>query len=216
MNKYGQTPKHLGVYSVDCKEMMFYQYLPIKMAGTYAVNVPKQLDIFRQLLTKIENDFIDNYGMTLLKEVYIYVSAKYLYQPRGISYNRPGFHCDGFMTDDVNYIWSDKFPTIFNVGTFNLTQDDKVSIEEMEQQAISNNNISYLNNSLIMLDQYNVHKVGDVTEADMRTFLKVSFSKDKYDLEGNAHNYLIDYQWDMKPRQPQRNIPQSFLQPYTT
>lgn len=29
--KYGQLPKSLGIFEVECKEMMFYQYMPIKL-----------------------------------------------------------------------------------------------------------------------------------------------------------------------------------------
>jgi len=45
----------------------------------------------------------------------------------------------------------------------------------------------------------------------MRTFVKISFSKDKYDLIGNSHNYEMDYKWDMKERKEERNIPQTAL-----
>jgi hypothetical protein len=45
----------------------------------------------------------------------------------------------------------------------------------------------------------------------MRTFVKVSFSYDKYDLVGNSHNYLLNYAWEMKERKDDRNIPQSKL-----
>jgi hypothetical protein len=45
----------------------------------------------------------------------------------------------------------------------------------------------------------------------MRAFLKVSISKDKYDLIGNSHNYLLDYDWQMKERKQERNIPQSVV-----
>lgn len=31
--KYCELPKNLGVHEVLCSEMMFYQYLPIKMIG---------------------------------------------------------------------------------------------------------------------------------------------------------------------------------------
>ena len=41
-----------------------------------------------------------------------------------------------------------------------------------------------------------------------RTFFKLSFSKDKYDLKGNSHNYLFDYNWEMRERKENRNIPQ--------
>lgn len=49
----------------------------------------------------------------------------------------------------------------------------------------------------------------------MKAIYKYSL-QDKYDLEGNSHNYLHSYAWQMKPRKEQRNIPQSVNEPYTT
>ena len=40
-----------------------------------------------------------------------------------------------------------------------------------------------------------------------RTFIKVSFSDQKYNLKGNTHNYLFDYEWDMIDRSVSRNDP---------
>ena len=71
--------------------------------------------------------------------------------------------------------------------------------------------MKYDNYTLVRINQYNVHRVADVTEDGMRAFLKVSFSKDKYDLIGNAINYDLDYNWKMKPRNITRNIPQSTI-----
>jgi hypothetical protein len=114
------------------------------------------------------------------------------------------------MTDDINYIWYDKDPTVFNNSEFNLTMDDLASIEDMRSQALPWKDVTYPVNTLLRLDQFNIHKVGEVTTG-MRNFLKISFSKDKYDLIGNSHNYLLNYEWDMKPRKEQRNIPQSII-----
>jgi hypothetical protein len=122
-----------------------------------------------------------------------------------------GWHCDGFMTDDINYIWYDCDPTIFNTSEFNLTMDDKISIVEMEEQAKENNNIWFPSGSILRLNQYNVHSVAEIKSGHMRTFVKVSFSTDKYNLIGNSHNYKLKYEWDMKPRQIERNIPQGEL-----
>ena len=36
-------------------------------------------------------------------------------------------------------------------------------------------------------------------------------TKDKYDLIGNSHNYLLNYDWKMKQRKEARNIPQSVV-----
>jgi hypothetical protein len=115
------------------------------------------------------------------------------------------------MTDDINYIWSDCCPTVFNNSEFNLTQDDSLSLKEMTEQAIESNNIVYDNCNILRLNQFNIHKVGEITKPQMRTFIKVSFSKDKYDLLGNSHNYQLDYNWDMKKRKETRNIPQTTI-----
>jgi hypothetical protein len=134
-----------------------------------------------------------------------------MYQMPNCSFNRMGWHSDGFLTDDINYIWCDKYPTIFNKSNFILSPDDTLSIQEMEMQADPLNDVTYNENQLIRLDQFNIHKVAPVKSGGMRTFLKVSISKDKYDLIGNSHNYLLNYDWKMKQRKEQRNIPQSII-----
>ena len=122
-----------------------------------------------------------------------------------------GWHSDGFLTDDINYVWCDKYPTIFNKTDFDLPLDDLLSMEEMDKQAMPFNDVQYNDNQLLRLTQFNIHKVAPITKGGMRAFLKVSISKDKYDLIGNSHNYLLDYDWQMKERKQERNIPQSVV-----
>ena len=207
---YGQLPKPIGTYTVECKEMMFYQYLPIKLVGNTEPVYEMRLMCYDQLIGAICCDFIGTYGLDRYVHSYVYLTAKYMYQSQGCSFNRPGWHSDGFMTDDINYIWYDKDPTIFNSTKFDLTMDDHISLKEMNEQYKWEANVTYPVNTLLRLDQYNIHKVGEVTPG-LRNFLKVSFSKDKYDLIGNSYNYKLDYDWEMKPRKEQRNIPQSTL-----
>jgi len=208
MNKYGELPHTLGQHKIDCKEMMFYQYLPIKLLGTTSPIFEERLNCFREIVGLICCDYIGTFGLDNYVNSYIYMSAKYMFQGKGCSYNRYGWHCDGFMSDDINYIWSDISPTVFNTSEFKLTQNDKVSIKEMSEQADFDNDITFPENTLLRLNQFNVHRVAYQTEG-MRTFLKISFSKDKYDLIGNSHNYELNYDWEMKPRQIERNIPQT-------
>ena len=68
---------------------------------------------------------------------------------------------------------------------------------------------TYPENSFLRLNQYNIHRVSGVKSTCLRSFLKVSFSQDKYDLRGNSINRLLNYNWDMKERKKERNIPQS-------
>lgn len=206
---YGQLPVALGVHSVECDEMMFYQYLPIKMPGKYIAQYEERLYCFDEIIANIQGDFIVEFGKERYRQSYVYLTAKTRFVSPGCQLNRPGYHSDGFMTNDINYIWSDCIPTIFNDSVFNLTLDDTISMKEMEEQALSVNERRYPNGSLLRLNQYCIHKAQDVTVPQMRTFLKISFSTDKYDLKGNAHNYLIPYSWRMKERKAERNIPQS-------
>ena len=209
--KYGELPQELGLFEVECKEMMFYQYLPIKMACSEVKSLiyEPRLACFDEIIHASCVDYINEFGIEDYANSYVYLTAKYLYQAPNTSFNRMGWHADGFMTDDINYIWCDKFPTIFNNSEFNLTLDDTLSMKEMEEQAKITNDICYKENELLRLNQYNIHRVDPNTQAGMRAFVKVSFSKDKYDLIGNSHNYLIDYDWKMKSRKDERNIPQS-------
>lgn len=208
MNWYGQAPTLLGEYDVKPSEMMFYQYLPIKMPGTHEIIREKRLQCFDELTGVICCDYIGKYGLDDFVGSYLYLTAKHLYQTPGCSFNRPGWHSDGFMTKDINYVWCDKNPTIFNSTNFNLTLDDELSLKEMESQADPANSYCYAPNSLLRLCQFNIHKVADVINPGMRTFLKLSFSCDKYDLIGNSHNYEIEYDWQMRNREVKRNIPQ--------
>lgn len=207
--KYGDLPEDLGRYKVNCDEMMFYQYLPIKLSESLLIRCEKRLLCFRQLLDAVRDDFIENYGIDRYYNSYMYVTAKHMYQPPGNSFNRHGYHTDGFMTEDINYIWCDADPTTFNTSEFKLTMDDTISMREMEEQALVENEVKYPINSLLRLNQYNVHKVTESDALSLRTFLKVSFSEDKYDLKGNSKNYHLNYNWEMKDRKVERNIPQT-------
>ena len=205
---YGEAPKHLGLHEVQCEEMLFYQYLPIKLAGQTKPLVESRLDCFKELIGNICCDFVGHRGLNEFMNSYVYLTAKKMYQSDGCSFNRKGYHSDGFLTDDINYIWCDKNPTVFNLTNFNLTLDDTESMEEMEAQADDLKVLSHPENSLLRLDQYNIHKVSESKEMVLRTFIKVSFSLDKYDLKGNSKNELLDYNWTMRDRDTERNIPQ--------
>jgi hypothetical protein len=208
---YGDKPIALGKFTVECQEMMFYQYLPIKLPNYTLCHYEPRLKIFDKIISLICVNFREEFGRETFEQSYIYLTAKHQYQKKDKTFNRPGYHSDGFLTDDINYIWSDKSPTVFNSSEFHLTLNDTISLQEMERQALEENEFDYAENTLLRLNQFNIHKVAESQEEGMRTFIKVSFSKDKYDLIGNSHNYLLDYNWKMKQRNIERNIPQSKL-----
>ncbi len=205
---YGELPKVIGEYKIEVNEMMFYQYLPIKMIGEIEPKFEDRLNCFNTIIGAICCDFIGVFGLNRYKESFVYLTAKNLWVNPGCSYNRIGYHSDGFLTEDINYVWCNHNPTIFNNSNFTLSNDDRVSMIEMEQQAKQEAERAYPENYILRLNQFNIHKVGNYDYSGMRAFVKISFSKDKYDLIGNSHNSLLDYSWVMRPRTNERNIPQ--------
>jgi len=207
MSKYGDLPISLGLFEVACNEMMFYQDMPIKLSGQTEPKTEPRLEPFSKVIGACCCDFIARNGLDDYVSWNVYVSAKRLFQSPGCSFNRPGYHSDGFMTEDINYVWCDSLPTIFNKSPFALTEHHEMSITEMETQSLKENEVHYADNELLRLDQYNIHKVAEPIKLSIRTFLKVSFSKRQFNLSGNTHNYLLDYNWEMKSRDTKRNDP---------
>lgn len=208
MKKYGTLPKYLGLHEIDIEEMLFYQYLPIKLKGCVGPIMEDRLKPFEKIIGAALCDFVADYGLERFHQSYVYLTAKNLYETSKCSFNRKGYHSDGFLTDDINYIWSNRKPTIFNTTNFDLSLDDKASLIEMDIQADEERIESYPNNSLLRLDQYCIHRCANIESEGMRCFIKISISKDKYDLKGNSINRLLNYQWEYRERKKERNIPQ--------
>jgi hypothetical protein len=137
----------------------------------------------------------------------MYLTAKHMYVTPQRIFNRPGWHIDGFGTDDINYIWSSHAPTEFCVQEFDLSEDCDESMAQMEAQALPENILDYGVNMVLRLDNKVVHRVPRTCEPGFRTFVKLSISSHKYNLEGNARNYLFNYDWPMEPRREGRNHP---------
>lgn len=214
MKIYGGKPVEIASdVIIDNSEMYFYQYLPIKLKNQDNDYVlPERLERIEDLLIKCCNDFFDYFckgDYKIYNEHYIYLTSKCLYVTSGENLNRAGWHCDGFMTDDVNYIWSDCIPTEYVTGQFELIQDHEKSLEQMNRLFYHSEPLKCKPNSIYRLDETVIHRCGynHSKDAVLRHFVKISFSKEKYNLKGNSHNYLLDYKWEMKERDLVRNHP---------
>lgn len=210
INFKSNLPKVIGKFPINVKEYMHYQCMPIKLAGESFfsdVVYEDRLNVFSHIFESCIYDYITSYGALNYHNSYIYVTIKNRFVKKGFYINRPGYHIDGFGEKNcINYIWSNKFPTIFNDGVFDISEDDKQSLIDLDKQAKVENEHFYANKILLRLDDSVVHKCGEVTESTNRAFIKVTFSKLKYNLVGNSHNYLLDYKWDMVERDVDRNV----------
>lgn len=203
MDKYGQLPEQLGKYKIKDQFGVYILYCPIKMKGANQIQVPITTDVNLSLMLI---DIIQSQRDILNK--YVYLSFETNYIEKNSTQKRPGWHCDGFLTNDINYIWYSNTPTIFNTTEFKITEEHNVSMEQFEQQVNSNNNVIFPNETLIKLDSHCVHRATPMQESCVRTFIKISISDDKYNLQGNTHNPEFNYNWTMYDREKVRNHPQ--------
>ena len=180
-----EMPESYGEVNLQPEEYCYTVYMPIRnITGSEFKqwHIPDNLKWVEPLLYKIDWHDLVEYNVAYLTAKHMYVDG---YQ------NRPGWHIDGFGGDDVNYIWCSDNPTQVAVQEFNLSNDHKKSLWEMEEQ-VSDSNIKMLKSKhLYRLDTSVVHRCPPVFETMLRTFVKLSLSNEVYNLKGNASNPLI-------------------------
>lgn len=212
MSVAGKLPKDLGLIDLNPTEMMFWMYCPIKIPYGQ-IHLPDNLKQFEPIIARIlENEYVGS--------SYVYVTAKTLWVEGEYIGNRPGWHIDGYGTDDINYIWADRAPTEFvhnldeSVKVWNLSDDCDESLKQISDIAgmagwgIISPIKTYPDKHLLRLDNTVIHRSPVDFETGMRTFVKVSLSKHQYNLKGNSVNHLIpESQWELVDRRLARNHP---------
>lgn len=196
-----RKPLVISELQMTPSEMQFIQYLPISMSGSRSIHVPQNLEWMMDMI----NDVIINLTDEEILENYLYITTKTLYCTSGNLGNRNGWHIDGFQTNDVQYVWSSDAPTQFAIQEFDIRDECTLSMIDMNTQVKEECIWDSLPNTLYKIGTSNVHRVTTKEFEGMRTFARISMSKEKYNLAGNAHNYLIDYDWNMAARNLDRN-----------
>ncbi|MGK2908552.1 MAG: hypothetical protein ACSLE1_01910 [Sphingobium sp.] len=196
---YGSLPQDLGLIDLSPVEMMFWMYCPISTPQE-GIRLPDNLRSFEPLVAAVHN-----YDWDHFTERYVYLTAKTLWVSGDFIGNRPGWHSDGFGTNDVNYIWYDRAPTEFFEDGFQLPEDCSDAMAQMEDRANGKSIVTYPAKHLLRLTPHVIHRSPVGFEPGMRTFVKVSVSKDRYNLEGNSVNHKLSERWPLLPRQVERN-----------
>lgn len=204
--QYGNPPKDCGQIEVENDQHMIYLYLPISIEGS-DVKIPRRLKPFKALVNAAFYEAGKHYSWSDMHKLNVYLTVKCQWVTESAPGNRPGLHADGYGSNgDINFIWADLNPTEFAVQDFvNIPDDDFESMAEMERQLDPSKIVTYPDKTLLMLDESVVHRVGPA-KSGMRTFVKISFSKHKYNLKGNSINYDLDYDWKYYDRSDVRNV----------
>jgi hypothetical protein len=197
---YGDLPEDLSLIDLSPTEMMFWMYCPVVTpTGAY---LPENLSQFRPILRAC----FEREGLPI-QDKYVYLTAKTLWVSGDYIGNRPGWHSDGFGTDDVNYIWYDRAPTEFYQGRLILPTQCDDAMKRMEDAANERRWAwqTFPDKHLLRLTPSVIHRSPVSFEPGMRTFVKVSISRDQYNLEGNSVNHGLPSAWQAVPRKLERN-----------
>lgn len=204
MGTYGNEPKNLGIIDAPTDEMMFWLYCPIMFPESANITLPTTLEKYRFFVHACLMNCDYN-------QKYVYLTAKTMHVTPENMGNRQGWHCDGFKTNDINFIWYDCAPTEFLVleNLIDLPEDCEEAYRLMGKAGTYSGGAigiaRYPDRSLILLNETVIHRVSPRAYSGMRTFLKLSISDQKYNLIGNSINHDLDYSWDLKARSDSRN-----------
>jgi hypothetical protein len=222
---FGEAPVDLGPLDLsEWEEFMHYLYLPVRLplheGGDLEdddATLPPRLEFARSAIYAAINDYAQ---LTDHNDPYVYVSAKRGFAVPGAPGNRPGWHTDDFGGDDLNYIWSDTYPTRWLRGSkpLNIPEDDAESMLKMDwlakwskrpQIGDDMHGLSIHDmpaGHLMRLTPYVIHDTPVIPPpGGMRSFLKISVSQHRYAKRGNSRNYDLDYDWSVEDRFEGRN-----------
>lgn len=202
---YGKLPVYLGHFGLDLPEVMYYLYLPISMEHS-EVRLPPNLECLSDMVS-MSMDWTKKFHSRQYR--YVYISARKGYATPDNPLNRPGWHCDGFGTDDLNFVWWQGPGTRFAYQSFEgIVSDHNRSIKQFDEQVQEKNVITYPEKGLYQIDPSVVHATPIIPPPGcFRQYVKISMSEHQYNLENNSHNYLFNYKWQMHSRDSLRNDP---------
>lgn len=168
-----------------------------------------------------------NHQESLEEEIdYVYITVDQKSIKPFSTQRRPGWHSDAFVSADdgtqidalpgafdkveldaeYTYVAYDSLPTLFVDGPFNVgpVSCDEV-LKSFEEQAEGRPVVTFMPYTLICLTPYCVHRsaINNTNHVVNRTFIKIQFSKKKYNRTENTRNPAIDYtDWDWVSRNP--------------
>jgi hypothetical protein len=203
---YGALPEDLGLVNISPTEMMFWMYCPIQTPGE-RLTLPPNLTQFHPVIAEA---YVRE-GVEIAGK-YVYLTAKTLWVSGDHIGTRPGWHADGFGTDDVNYIWYDRAPTEFIEDSFPLPGDCADAMAFMEMRAAYRPKVTYPAKHVLRLTPEVIHRPPVNFEPGMRSFVKVSVSRSRYNLEGNSINHGLRDFGPTVPRKAERNHPSAPLE----
>lgn len=201
------------------------QDLCLRMPGQ-GWKLPKLLEPYLEAIRlSIEAERALNDDFAAHEDAYhAYITVDQKIVPPHRTQRRQGFHGDAFMTPENadlgqaaivenTYLACDALPTEFKAGPFDIADvypDIAGCLARFDELAAVQPTVTFAPYELIRITPFDVHSPA-VNHADtqlLRTFIKITFSRERFNRQGNALNPLLHYEnWFWVPRNPDlRNL----------
>ncbi|ADG59958.1 hypothetical protein Acj9p058 [Acinetobacter phage Acj9] len=192
INVTSRTPP--GVHLDFCTDFEYCNIsnMCIKQAGHSEYQIPANIEhIVWEAIAAVHELNEQLYNDDWLYNCYLTLKHEYV-NPSSTG-TRPGWHIDGFMSDQKNFIWSDCLPTQVALGDFKLSLHHDLSLHEMERDVRGRPIVQLASKMMYELDQEVVHApvVNETSSPILRTFLKLTYTKDEFNCARNAWNYKL-------------------------
>lgn len=190
---------------LEPKEVAYCLYMPVSIPGRgfETLEYRRDLNFVKPMLHEIQA-----LEPKRVQDEYVYLTVKRMIVGPTVTPNRPGWHADGFGSDDLNFIWYDSVPTLLSIRPFCVSNDHLKSLEQFDTQA--EHTPEHICNippgHIIRLTPNIVHRVNLATEECMRTFVKVTVSKNQFNLTDNSTHPNVA-RWPTFDRAAVRNDP---------
>lgn len=179
--------------------------MPIRLPGSEEYALPQQWESLAPLIQQIAA--VEQLHNPNWRDYHTYITVDCKDVEPGEQQRHGGLHVDGFQGTRItektkitrNYVVTTNGGTRFYPQKFIVADPDVFNVfQGFDLQArefiIAEENVVHF------MDAYCVHESGIVDRAGMRTFLRVTYDLKRFDREGNTHNAMLDYDWDMVAR----------------
>lgn len=190
----GGVPERIKEISISPKEFCRTIYLPVRMRQSSELRIPKRFEEYKELILSVP-----------ITHDYMYLTVNHGICTRNTYSNRPGWHVDGYLSDDENYVWCSSEPTEYTEQELFEGPDDHEEALKLFDKMLGN--LKRLDTNTLYRLGKTIHRTPIIDYNGIRTFVKISCSNEQYNLKGNAVNELFNYDWKYVDRQETRNHP---------
>ena len=195
INLAGGNPKMIKTIKLDPQEYCNILYLPIYIEWQ-GFKIPKRVMPYLPIIKEIPVEYN-----------YMYITIKHQYVEAQGYGNRPGWHVDGFLSNNKEYVWCSREPTEYiSISEYEEVAEHETALENFNRLGTARRIQSLHPETLYFLGK-TIHRTPKIIEGGVRTFVKISCSNEKFNLKGNAVNELLKYKWKYYDREITRNHP---------